>query len=158
MKTSRLSQPYKIQAHFYRVLVTQLIVMSAPVQLSWKPPELGDRTEYISACSVRRLHPTRGGGKGGGGGSSVWPFLQHAPPPRSTSSIFFPLPPFPLLFFQSYRAVKTMSYNSGRRIIPRSRLRDWNPQPLSFGHMALSILLTMAETVTLRLCLPGMPP
>lgn len=71
------------------------------------------------------------------------------------SRFLFALPSFLKIVLQGS---KTMSYNSGRRIISRSWLHDWNPQPLSSSHMALSILFTMAEPVTLRLRLPGMLP
>lgn len=98
------------------------------VQLLRKPT--GDRIDCLSVGSERGLHPARGG-RGGGDRQPLRHVLQ---------------------------AGKTKSYNGGWRIIPRSWLRDWNPQPFSSSHMALSIMFTMAEPVTLRLRLPGMPP
>lgn len=46
--------------------------------------------------------------------------------------------PFSSSLLPVLQGSKTMSYNSSRRIIPRSWLRDWNPQLPSSSHMALS--------------------
>lgn len=110
--------PCKTQARFYRILVPRGIVMSAFCRCR-ENQEGGDRMVCVSACSVRGLHPTRGGGKGGGRQRGL--SLQRAPPPSISSTFFhFPVPLFPLPIFQSYRAVKTCPPNSDRRIIPRS--------------------------------------
>lgn len=87
--------------------------MSALVELSRKPPELGDRMECVSAYSLRQEE------KGGHqcGLSFIIPLLFPSPVPPFRS------PP------SSLAGQKTMSYNSGRRIIPRSWLRDWNSHP-----------------------------
>jgi len=87
----------------------------------------------------------------GGGGLSVWPFLQRAPPLTISS----PLLSSGRLPSSSLTGQINHVLQQGR-IVPR--LRDWTPPPLSSGHLARSLLFTMAEPVTLRLRLPGMPP
>lgn len=75
-----------------------------------------------------------------GGGVVGWSSAAFPAACPSSSFRYHHLHPLPFssCLLPVLQGSKTMSYNSSRRIIPRSWLRDWNPQLPSSSHMALS--------------------